>query len=221
MMLPMSTVFLPPQFKATDTRWALTLMREHPLAQLISVDEQGAPFVTPLPLHIGQEAPDLVLLGHCSRGNSHWRLLQANPQAWVVFMGPQAYMSPAVYPDLARVPTWSYLTVHCKVVASLIDDVAAKDALLKQLIGDHEPAYAQQWRGLGQDYQHKMLAGIVGFELKVIELECKLKLNQHRPEAHEAMHRAYSQGSEQERALALWMRRLGLVSPDHTDGPAP
>jgi hypothetical protein len=27
------------------------------------------------------------------------------------------------------------------------------------------------------------------------------------------MHAAYAQGGEQEQALALWMQRLGLVSP--------
>ncbi len=188
-------------------------MREHPLAQLISVD-QGAPFITPLPLHVLPDAEELVLLGHCARANPHWRLLQQQPKAWAVFMGPQAYMSPSVYPDLTRVPTWSYLSVHCTVQAALIDEPERKDALLKQIIADHEPAYAAQWRSLGEDFQQKMLAGIVGFSLTVTELACKLKLNQHRPEAHAAMHRQYAQGSEQEQALANWMRRLGMVKPD-------
>jgi predicted FMN-binding regulatory protein PaiB len=67
-------------------------------------------------------------------------------------------MSPKVYPDLARVPTWNYLAVHCTVQATLIEDPVGKDALLKKLIGDHEPPYADQWRGLGDDFAHKMLA---------------------------------------------------------------
>jgi transcriptional regulator len=119
-------------------------------------------------------------------------------------------MSPKVYPDLARVPTWNYLAVHCTVQARLVEEPAAKDALLKKLIGDHEPAYAAQWRGLGEDFAHKMLAGIVAFELRVTGLQCKLKLNQHRPEAHAAMKAAYAAGDENERALAAWMDKLGL-----------
>lgn len=209
----MNSLYMPPQFKSSEKAWALALMREHPLAQLISVD-QGAPFITPLPLRVLPDAEELVLLGHCARANPHWRLLQQQPKAWAVFMGPQAYMSPSVYPDLTRVPTWSYLSVHCTVQAALIDEPERKDALLKQIIADHEPAYAAQWRSLGEDFQQKMLAGIVGFSLTVTELACKLKLNQHRPEAHAAMHRQYAQGSEQEQALANWMRRLGMVKPD-------
>ena len=188
-------------------------MRAHPFASLISVDDDGFPFVTHIPLILTQHKEQHVLLGHCAKPNPHWRYLQARPQALVTFMGPQAYMSPKVYPDLTRVPTWSYLAVHAKVEASLVEEHQAKDHLLKQLIGEHEPAYAAQWQGLGEDYQHKMLNGIVAFELRITELQCKLKLNQHRPESHVAMHAAYAQGSADEQALAEWMVKLGMVQP--------
>jgi transcriptional regulator len=119
-------------------------------------------------------------------------------------------MSPKVYPDLTRVPTWSYLAVHCTVQARLVEEPDAKDALLKKLIGDHEPAYAEQWRGLSADYAHKMLSGIVAFELDIVGLQCKLKLNQHRPEALSAMKSIYAKGDPNEQALAAWMDTLGL-----------
>jgi len=203
-------MYLPPQFKSEDRDHALALMRAHPFASLISPDDDGLPYVTHLPLHVQEEGGQLLLLGHVARPNPHWRHLQARPQAVVTFMGPHAYMSPSVYPDLARVPTWNYLAVHCTVQATLVESAEAKDGLLKKLIGDHEPAYAAQWRSLGQDYAHKMLAGIVAFELRVMTLQCKLKLNQHRPEAHAAMQAAYAKGSANERELAAWMDRLGL-----------
>lgn len=203
-------MYLPPQFKSNDRAHALALMRGHPLASLISLDGEGWPFVTHLPLHVQERGEALVLLGHVAKPNPHWRFLQERPQAVVTFLGPHAYMSPAVYPDRMRVPTWNYLAVHCRVNATLLTVEAAKDRLLKQLIGDHEPAYAEQWRGLGEEYQHKMLAGIVAFELEVTQLQCKLKLNQHRPEAHAAMKNAYADGDEHARELVAWMERLGL-----------
>ena len=203
-------MYLPPQFKAKDEAHALALMREHPFASLISTDEAGLPYVTHLPLHVQEGGGGLVLLGHVAKPNAHWRYLQARPQALVTFLGPHAYMSPKVYPDLARVPTWNYLAVHCTVQATLVEEPAAKDALLKKLIGDNEPPYAEQWRGLGEAFAHKMLAGIVAFELRVTELQCKLKLNQHRPEAHAAMKAAYAAGDDDAQALAAWMDKLGL-----------
>jgi transcriptional regulator len=205
-------MYLPLQFnKSQDRALAARIIREHAFASLISNDDEGSPYVTPLPLHLVEEGEDWKLLGHVAKPNPHWKYLAARPQAVVTFMGPQAYMSPKVYPDLARVPTWNYLAVHCKVTAQLVEEPAAKDRILKTLIGDHEPPYKQQWIDLGQEYQHKMLAGIVAFELKIDALECKIKLNQHRKEAHAAMYEIYAQGSESERALAAWMRDLGLV----------
>ena len=205
-----STMYMPPHFKAKDPAQAADLIRSYPLATLISVDDDGFPFLSHLPLHLETRGETLVLLGHCARPNAQWRHLQQRPRAIASFLGPHAYMSPRVYPDLARVPTWNYLAVQCTVLATLIDEPLAKDRLLKKLIGDHDPDYAPQWIALGTEFQHKMLAGIVGFELLVVDLQCKLKLNQHRPEAHVRMREAYEQGNDDERALGQWMDRLGM-----------
>jgi transcriptional regulator len=206
-------MYMPPQFNAKDPAIALELMRSHPFASLISNDDDGLPYVTHLPLVAEPRGGDeLVLLGHCAKPNPHWRYLQAHPKAVVTFLGPHSYLSPSVYPDLARVPTWNYLAVHCTVEARLIEESADKDALLKKLIGDHEPAYAQQWRDLGEEFQLKMLAGITGFEMRVTALQCKVKLNQHRRESHAAMHAVYSAGTPDEQALAVWMGRLGMTA---------
>jgi len=208
-------MYMPPQFNAKDPAIALELMRTHSFASLISNDDDGLPFVSHLPLVAEQQEGDqLVLLGHCAKPNPHWRYLQARPQAVATFLGPHSYLSPSVYPDLARVPTWNYLVVHCTVEARLIEEPMAKDALLKKLIGEHEPGYAQQWRDLGEEFQLKMLAGIVGFELRVRSLQCKVKLNQHRRESHAAMHAVYSAGTPDEKALAVWMERLGMTTAD-------
>lgn len=203
-------MYQPPHFKSDDPAVAADLMRRHPFASLISVDDDGSPFVTHLPLHLEQREDGFHLLGHCAKPNPHWRFLQARPGALVTFMGPHAYQSPRIYEDRRRVPSWNYLAVHCRVQASLIEDPLAKDRLLKKLIGDHEPPYAEQWRSLGDEFAHKMLAGIVAFDLEVTQWSCKLKLNQHRPESHAALKSGYEQGNEHERELAGWMDRFGL-----------
>ncbi|MDO9404248.1 MAG: FMN-binding negative transcriptional regulator [Polaromonas sp.] len=210
-------MYLPPNFRGALDAHAVPLMRAHPFASLVSVDDTGLPFITHLPLHLelppGQDAAapeSILMLGHVAKPNPHWRYLRDRPRAVVTFLGPHAYLSPQVYPDLARVPTWNYLAVHCTVEATLVEEPAAKDALLKKLIGDHEPAYAAQWRALGEEFGNRMLAGIVGFELRVTDLQCKVKLNQHRPEAHAATQAMYSAGDDNQRALAAWMEQLGL-----------
>lgn len=203
-------MYQPPQFKSIDRALAADLMRAHPFASLVSIDDDTLPFVTHLPLHLEPNGDTFTLLGHCARPNPHWRYLQARSTAVVTFLGPHAYLSPQVYPDLARVPSWNYLAVHCTVRARLVETPEAKDALLKKLICDHEPAYAAQWRAMAPELAQKLLAGIVGFELEVLDLQCKLKINQHRPESHGALKAAYAAGNDDQRELAQWMDRLGM-----------
>ena len=210
------SMYLPRHFDSSDRSIAVDIIRTHALADLISTDDDGFPFVSPLPLHLEERGDALVLHGHCARPNPHWRYLQSRPQALVTFKGPQAYLSPQVYPDLVRVPTWHYIAVHCQVQARLLEAPPAKDQLLKKLIRDHEPAYEAQWRGLQPDYQERMLGGIVAFELEVQQLRCKVKLNQHRPEAFARMREIYATQGDNGRALVRWMDRLGMgvAAPD-------
>lgn len=209
-------MYLPKQFNHPSH--ARAIIAENPFASLISNDDEGFPFVSHIPIklipHTDEEvdATKDVLLGHVAKGNPHALFLKQRPQVLLTFMGPQAYMSPKVYPDLVRVPTWSYLAVHVRAEARILEGEEAKDAILKQLISDHEPSYAQQWRGLPHTYTQPMLNAIVAFELKIVTLQTKVKLNQHRPESHPAMHAAYEAGNTSEKALAMWMRRLGMVS---------
>ena len=220
-------MYLPKQFNNTDPAIAQRIMREHPLAAIVSVGADGFPVLSHIPLHwqavsLWPDSPQGghgVLLGHCARANPHANILaaQAKVQAevpastLVSFMGPQAYMSPRVYADKQRVPTWSYLAVQAKVVTRIVDPHTDRDRLLKCLIAEHEPAYAQQWRELPASYTEAMLNGIVAFEMHITELHCAVKLNQHRPDSHAAMHAAYAQGPSDHQALARWMKDLGLV----------
>lgn len=219
-------MYLPRQFQNTDPAVAQRVMREHPLAQVVTSSEVGLPLMSAIPMHWQaqslwedsntEQAPHGYLLGHCALANPQSAHFRQERPALVAFMGPQAYMSPQVYPDLQRVPTWCYLAVQAEVSTRVVDPHTDKDRLLKCLIGDHEPAYAPQWRSLPEEYADRMLKGIVAFEMKIDRLQCSVKLNQHRPEAHAAMFKAYNQGTPQERALAAWMQDLGMVSPPET-----
>lgn len=50
----------------------------------------------------------------------------------------------------------------------------------------------------------------MAFEIEVVRLESKFKINQARPEAHAKMKEISAAGAPDERALAGWMTRLGM-----------
>ena len=207
-------MYLPKHFEQHDRALTLEVMRTHSFATMVSMDDAGAPYATHLPLIVSEigtdDAAQIVIEGHVAKPNPHWKYLAARPDVLLIFQGPHAYMSPKVYPDIARVPTWNYLAVHAAGKARMIEGDRAKDALLKGLIAIHEPEYAAQWRGLDEEFQTKMLSGIVAFTITVEQLQPKFKLNQHRKEAYAAMKERYAKGTPNEQALAGWMARLGM-----------
>lgn len=209
-------MYTPKHFALTELAQVQQFIDEHPFALLVGPDAQGHSFVTHVPLVRGEQAgeagADWWLEGHMARANPHWSWLAAQRELLVVFNGPDAYVSPRHYESPLAVPTWNYLAVHVHGELEPVDDAAAKDALLKRLIGRHEPAYAPQWRGLPEDFQHKLLGAIVGFRIHVRGVQAKAKLSQNRSAVERSRIHAHSQqGTPDEQALAGWMERLGLV----------
>jgi transcriptional regulator len=204
-------MYIPKQFEATNLDVTLEVMRAHNFATLITTQADGTPLASHVPMIVENTGSDVLIRFHVARANPHGALLlESKTPSMISFMGPHAYMSPSVYPDLRRVPTWNYIAVHAYGLPTEVTGDDKKDALLKSLIALHEPAYAQQWRDLDAKYQSTMLGAITAFEMPVTNLESKFKLNQHRKEAHAAMKASYGSGTPDEKVLAHWMERLGL-----------
>lgn len=203
-------VYLPKHFASSDLDLALRLATEHPLALLVGPDAAGASFGSHLPLVVASTDGGLVLEGHMARANPHWGWLSQQKSLLAVFSGPSAYVSPSHYDSLQNVPTWNYAALHAYGDIELIDGAADKDTLLKRLIGRFEPDYAEQWRGLPEDYQHKLLGAIVGFRIRVTRWELKLKLSQNRAAVERQRIREALAASESadDRLVAAWMARL-------------
>ncbi len=154
-------------------------MRANPFAILISTTKEG-PFATHLPLSELESDEKLVLRGHVSKANPHWRYLEQQPECLTIFHGAHSYISPSNYTARESVPTWNYVAVHVYGNARIMSTEEDLLALLHELVETFEPAYRLQWEGLGQKYRENMLRQIVGFEIAVTRLEGKFKLSQNR-----------------------------------------
>lgn len=208
--LTTAAVYLPKHFASTDLDHALRLAADHPLALLVGPDAGGDSFGSHLPLIAEATTDGFRLEGHMARANPHWGWLSQQQRLLAVFSGPSAYVSPSHYDSLQNVPTWNYAALHAYGDIELIDGAADKDALLKRLIARFEPDYAEQWRGLPEAYQHKLLGAIVGFRIRVTRWELKLKMSQNRAAVERERIREALAGSEraEDRDVAAWMARL-------------
>lgn len=169
---------------------------------------------THLPLAVKDEGEHGVLVGHLARANKHWQSLAGN-ETLVIFSGPHGYVSPTLYTEPLSVPTWNYVAIHAYGTLELIEDEADKDALLKGLIAQHEPAYAEKWNAMPEGFRRANLAGIMGFRIPIARIEGKFKLSQNRSsQERRNIHAAQSAGTPDEQALARWMERLGGSDQD-------
>jgi transcriptional regulator len=213
-----------PKFNQLSDRGILIeAMRAYSFAILVgSAPGEGTgerTVATHLPLMVKDEGEHGLLEGHFARANRHWQAL-AGRETLVVFSGPHSYVSPANYVEPLSVPTWNYIAIHAYGTMELIEDEAGKDALVKGLIAQHEPAYAERWLAMPEGFRRTMLAGIMGFRIPIARIEGKFKLSQNRAaEERRNVHATQLAGTPDEQALAAWMERLGISDAEAKRAP--
>ncbi len=181
-------MYLPKHFEQSDAQQLRSLMREHPLATLVSTGADGLS-ADHVPLEYDADAgPHGTLLGHVARANPLWQ--QAHGQAVLaVFSGPQAYISPSWYATKAIthkvVPTWNYQVVHAHGVLEAVEDAAWLHGFVSRLTRQHEAARAEPWAvsDAPADYVQQMLRAIVGIRIPLTRLVGKWKISQNRDAA--------------------------------------
>jgi transcriptional regulator len=171
----------------------------------------GGPLATHLPLVWDGEA---ALVGHVARANPHWRDLEAGAPAIAVFQGPQAYVSPALYPSKQVhgkvVPTWNYVAVHAAGTAFAVDGAEEKHRIVSLLTNTQEASRAQPWAvtDAPEPFVAAQLRGIVGIRVDVTGLTGSWKLSANRDTAdHAGVRAGLAQGDAMAQAVARLMHR--------------
>jgi transcriptional regulator len=179
------TLYLPTHFNETRNEVLHALMREHPLATLVAVNDSGL-VANHLPMRIGAEPAPGILRGHVARANPLWKDYRSDIEALAIFQGPHTYISPSLYPSKQAtgevVPTWNYAVVHARGTLRFIHDRDWLRDFVSSLTDEHEAKRSQPWKvtDAPASYVDQMLALIVGFELSISSLTGKWKLGQNR-----------------------------------------
>jgi len=182
-------MYVPAAFAEVDPREIERLVTEYPMAQLVTMTEDGL-VATPMPL-LYEPAPDGLgsLVGHVARANRQWAKSSSTVEALAIFAGPNAYISPNWYASKAEhgkvVPTWNYETVHVRGHFLAHDDPAWTRALVARLTERHESQLAAPWSidDAPPEYIDSMVKAIVGIEVQITSIQAKRKLSQNRPTA--------------------------------------
>ncbi|MFB9246371.1 FMN-binding negative transcriptional regulator [Massilia antarctica] len=163
----------------------LGLIDAHPLGTIITHGDGGLD-ATHIPFEIDagdENAPYGILRAHVSRANPLWR---HDGDTLVVFQGPSAYITPALYEDKKIngkvVPTYNYAVVHAHGRLRAIEDPAWILALLGRLTARHEAAQAVPWSvdDAPPDFIDRLLTMIVGIEIPIERIQGTWKVSQNR-----------------------------------------
>jgi transcriptional regulator len=180
-------MYLPKHFEQHDREQLIALMRERPLATLITITPDGTS-ADLIPLeYIADEGEHGTLRGHVARANPLWQ--RAGTIALAVFTGPEAYISPGWYASKQEhgkvVPTWNYTMVQGRGVLRAVDEAPWLHALVQRLTNHHEATQATPWHvsDAPDDYVQQMLRAIVGIEMPLTSLIGKWKISQNRSAA--------------------------------------
>lgn len=135
--------------------------------------------VSHLPLVLERDEGELgTLYGHFARANPHGHELDGR-RVLAVFHGPHGYVSPRWYAAGPAVPTWHYAVVHARGSVECLDD-AATLASMDALVARYEPELLDDATLMSEAYRRRLLAGVVGFRIRLDTLEGTAKLGQHR-----------------------------------------
>ena len=178
-------MYVPTQFRIEHMPEIHAAIRMARLANLVTVAPEGL-VATPLPVMLSADEGEYgTLYAHVSRANPQWRT-GAGQEALVMFMGPDAYISPSWYAtkqiDGKVVPTWNYIAVHAYGPVEFFHETDRLLDVVTRLTNQHEQPRADPWAvsDAPPAYIQAHMKGIVGVRIPITRLEGKQKMSQNR-----------------------------------------
>ncbi|KXH81696.1 FMN-binding negative transcriptional regulator [Sporosarcina sp. HYO08] len=174
-------MFIPTYFQVKNMDEVIGFMEENSFATVVTT-KKGKPIATHLPLQLQKEGEEYFIAGHFAYGNPQWRTFETSENVLVIYQGPHAYISSSWYGH-ENVPTWNYQAVHVYGQATISGEEELKQDLTK-LLEKYEKHRENPilWDILSPKLLERELKGIVGFKIKVEEIQAAFKLSQNRNE---------------------------------------
>jgi transcriptional regulator len=201
-------VYIPKYFKVTSVDEIWDFVQKNSFATIVTT-EQGKPIATHVPLQLIKEGDTYYITGHMAYGNPQWRTFESCEDVLVMFQGPHAYISSSWYGE-ENVPTWNYQSVHVYGTASILSEEELKQDLT-MLLQKYEKHRKNPvlWDKLSPQLLEQQLKGIVGFKIKVQEIQAANKLSQNRNEVdyHNIVNKLYEEKDLNSQQMAQLMER--------------
>lgn len=180
-------MYRPAAFVEDDPTRLAALISASPLASLV-VHAEGRLLAAHAPLLAERDAEGRItaLIGHVARANPFWRALDGGVEILAIFTGPDAYVSPSMYPSKQVhgevVPTWNYARVEARGCAVVESDPARVRPYFERLTEALETGRTEPWAvaDAPERYIDKLQHALVGLRIEVDDIRGVLKMSQNR-----------------------------------------
>jgi transcriptional regulator len=201
-------MFIPHEYKNENLADVKSFLREHSFGILLSQgDGRISGTHIPMELDIDENGND-VLVGHIAKANPQSKNLRNEEDILAIFNGPHSYISSSWYEE-ERVPTWNYVAVHIYGKVQIMEGPALI-AALKKLVDKYEqhsknPVSVAKMSSRTMKQVH----GIVGFSIKINEVQAAYKLSQNRTttDYHNITTELEKEGSANAKAISEVMKK--------------
>ncbi|MHA6252247.1 FMN-binding negative transcriptional regulator [Oceanobacillus sp. CAU 1775] len=175
-------MFIPKNFKVTDFDEIKDFIQSNSFGTIVTTTDKGKPIATHIPMELYKQGNDYYLEGHMAYANPQWKTFNIdNDTTLVIFQGPHAYISSSWY-NHENVSTWNYQSVHVYGIASVMSEQELEEHLISlQKKYEQHRENPVLWEILSPQTK-KQIKGIVGFKIKIQEIQASYKLSQNRNE---------------------------------------
>ena len=165
-------MYLPKHFHEPNTSVMQDFMRAHPLAAVITLNDNRIE-ANHIPLMVFNDPlPYGVLQGHIARANPIWYEHPTDSEVLTIFQGIESYISPSWYASKQEtgkvVPTWNYVSVHARGKLRVIDDAHWLRHHLESMVSHHEKKCKHApWKltDAPDDFIAMQIKSIIGIEI--------------------------------------------------------
>lgn len=167
-------------FQPRSGQDVLRLLREQPFGWLIC--GQGESFrasAIPFRPRLDPSGTLVGLWGHLPRSNPQVEWLRRDPRAEILILGANGYISPSWMTDRTQAPTWNYASIQFLTDIVFLEDDAALERILRDLVGAMEAGRTNAWsiEDMGARYA-RLAQRIIAFEANIVEIRPRFKLGQ-------------------------------------------
>lgn len=203
-------MFIPPMYKCQSAADAKSYIQHNGFATLVATI-QGKNIASHVPLYYVKKSDDQEFLyGHVSAVNELRHGLDGSTKLLAIFMEHHAYISSSWY-DHVNVPTWNYTAVHVYGTARVLKEEELLHSI-DELVRIYETPSEKPFHSSHMSHKelHAHLNGLIGFEMKIENVEAAWKLSQNRDDKNyfEIIRRLRERDDQLSHAIADEMERL-------------